>query len=467
VRRSLLVLFTTGSVFDAGVIAAAGRIGILSTTLWGGAMADRVSRRLILIAVPLAQAALMSVVASSVYAGHVLIPLLAGASLVDGALVGILQGATLPALRRIVPREQFAARAAQEQGLHQAAQLAGSPLAAFLFTASRWLPFAADAVSFVFAATGAALIRRPLGPDRADGTENEDGDPTGRGSVLADIGEGLRFVRRQEFLRYMVALLMQRGAGPQTIGVTSSAVAAGGILGSVLAGLIIRRLGSRRVFLLGGWSTSSVSVSRRWPRSRGRSPSRHACSSSPPCPSCRSGRRTPRLSSLIGSSAASGLSPTSLPSPWSGSACCWSAGSRTSSALPQFPTESAALKTLAAGNGTDEEWAAMAPFSYGRWDAAAQAHQAAQASQTNREGAFDPGVTRAALATFAPPTLLLAGEDDVNTPPPRAAEFARLFSHAELVVQSGAAHFPWLDDAHQFVATTASFLAGNRVVGRE
>jgi len=138
VRRSLLVLFTTGSVFDAGFIAAAGRIGILSTTLWGGAMADRVSRRLILIAVPLAQAALMSVVASSVYAGHVLIPLLAGASLVDGALVGILQGATLPALRRIVPREQFAA----------------------------------DAVSFVFAATGAALIRRPLGPDRADGTEN-------------------------------------------------------------------------------------------------------------------------------------------------------------------------------------------------------------------------------------------------------------------------------------------------------
>jgi len=99
----------------------------------------------------------------------------------------------------------------------------------------------------------------------------------------------------------------------------------------------------------------------------------------------------------------------------------------------------------------------MAPFFYGRWDAAAQAHRAAQASQTNREGAavfgsegaFDPGVTRAALATFAPPTLLLAGECDVNTPPPRAAEFARSFSHAELVVQSGAAHFPWLDDAHQ------------------
>ena len=163
------MLFTTGSVFDAGVIAAAGRIGILSTTLWGGAMADRVSRRLILIAVPLAQAALMSVVASLVYAGHVLIPLLAGASLVDGALVGILQGATLPALRRIVPREQVAA----------------------------------DAVSFVFAATGAALIRRPLGPDRADGTENEDGDPTGRRQRARRHRRGLALRTPAEFLRYM------------------------------------------------------------------------------------------------------------------------------------------------------------------------------------------------------------------------------------------------------------------------
>lgn len=267
----LLVVFTTGSVFDAGVIAAAGRIGILLTSLWGGTLADRFPRKLILVTVPLTQAALMGVVALSVYTGHVLIPLLAGASLVDGAMVGIKQGATLPALRRIVPREQFAARAAQEQGLHQAAQLVGSPVAAFLFTVSQWLPFGADAISSVFASAGTALIHRPLGPDPTAGTENEDRAPAERRSVLADVREGLGFVRRQEFLRYMtawiavtnmvgncfllmlVALLKQRGAGPQAIGVTNSAVVAGGILGSVLAGLIIRRLGSRQVFVLGGW----------------------------------------------------------------------------------------------------------------------------------------------------------------------------------------------------------------------
>ena len=76
--------------------------------------------------------------------------------------------------------------------------------------------------------------------------------------------------------------------------------------------------------------------------------------------------------------------------------------------------------------------------------------QAAEAAQKNQEaaavfgseGAFNPDATRAALANFAPPTLLLAGELDVNTPPSRAAEFTQLFPNAELVVQPGAAHPP-------------------------
>jgi proline iminopeptidase len=127
------------------------------------------------------------------------------------------------------------------------------------------------------------------------------------------------------------------------------------------------------------------------------------------------------------------------------------------------------LATLASGPGTAEDWDAVAPFFYGRWDAAAQAHQVAQASQRNQEaatvfgadGAFDPSATKAALATFMSPTLLLAGELDLNTPPSRAVELAHLFPTADFVVQPGTAHFPWLDDAEQFVSTTASFLAAD------
>jgi proline iminopeptidase len=133
---------------------------------------------------------------------------------------------------------------------------------------------------------------------------------------------------------------------------------------------------------------------------------------------------------------------------------------------PWFAAAFAALEEIVAGHATDDSWQAIDPFFYGRWDAAAQAHLAAQDGHRNAEaaaafgaeGAFDPQATRAALAAFSAPVLLLAGEVDLNTVPRVVAGFAGLFPDAEFVVQPGAGHYPWLDDAAAFVATTAAFL---------
>ncbi|WP_078900717.1 alpha/beta fold hydrolase [Streptomyces sp. SBT349] len=130
---------------------------------------------------------------------------------------------------------------------------------------------------------------------------------------------------------------------------------------------------------------------------------------------------------------------------------------------PWFPAAFAALDAIAAGTGAD--WEAIAPFLYGRWDAAAQEHHAAgrpgnaeAAALFAAEGAFDPRATRAALAGFEAPVLLLTGEFDMNSPPRPTAAFAALFPDATLVVQPGAGHYPWLDHPGPFVATTAAFL---------
>lgn len=77
------------------------------------------------------------------------------------------------------------------------------------------------------------------------------------------------------------------------------------------------------------------------------------------------------------------------------------------------------------------------------------------------EGAFDPEATRAALAAFESPVLLLVGEFDLNSPPRAVSEFAELFPAATLVVQPGAGHSPWLDAPDRFVATVAAFLDAN------
>ncbi|MFG2617089.1 alpha/beta fold hydrolase [Streptomyces sp. NPDC048507] len=131
---------------------------------------------------------------------------------------------------------------------------------------------------------------------------------------------------------------------------------------------------------------------------------------------------------------------------------------------PWFPRAFAALEAITAGTGGDRD--AIAPFFCGRWDAAAREHHAAGqpadreiVARFGAEGAFDPDATRRALAALPVPVLLLAGEFDLNSPPDMVAAFAELLTDAALVVQSGAGHYPWIDDPARFVRTTAAFLA--------
>jgi len=133
---------------------------------------------------------------------------------------------------------------------------------------------------------------------------------------------------------------------------------------------------------------------------------------------------------------------------------------------PWFAEAFAALEAIVAGRATDGTWPAIAPLFYGRWDEAARAHEAAEDRQRNGEaaaafavdGTFDPDATRTALTPFESPVLVLAGEVDLGAPPRVMAQFAALFANAELVIQPGAGHFPWLDDADWFVGVTVAFL---------
>lgn len=134
---------------------------------------------------------------------------------------------------------------------------------------------------------------------------------------------------------------------------------------------------------------------------------------------------------------------------------------------PEHEQVSTAFEAIAAGHATDEARVAIAPFTYGRWDAAAQAHFAVMEERRDDElalahvadGAFDPPAVRAALATFEPPVLVLAGDVDLAGPQPVIAEMATLFPNAVFRTQPGAGHFPWLDDAATFRETVADFLA--------
>jgi pimeloyl-ACP methyl ester carboxylesterase len=131
-----------------------------------------------------------------------------------------------------------------------------------------------------------------------------------------------------------------------------------------------------------------------------------------------------------------------------------------------FPDAFAALERIGSGDATAADWTAIAPFTYGRWDAVSQANLAREASQKNADaaavyysaGALDPEATRTSLSRLRSPVLLVAGEYDVALPPKCAAEYAGLFRQAELAMQPGGGHYPWLDDPEWFVQTLAGFV---------
>ncbi|MEW2623158.1 alpha/beta hydrolase [Streptomyces sp. NPDC048106] len=106
------------------------------------------------------------------------------------------------------------------------------------------------------------------------------------------------------------------------------------------------------------------------------------------------------------------------------------------------------------------------PFFHGRWDATARAHADAEPEQSNGEageryfakGVFTPDATRAALAALAAPVLVYAGEFDGGPRPDLARRIAESFPDAELTVQPGAGHYPWLDDPEEFRKRITAFL---------
>lgn len=110
---------------------------------------------------------------------------------------------------------------------------------------------------------------------------------------------------------------------------------------------------------------------------------------------------------------------------------------------------------------------AFEPLMYGRWDAAARAHAAADPAQRSLpvSEAFyagyapDTEALAARLARLAAPVLLLAGEHDLWPTAAAAARAAGVFPDAELTVLPGAGHYPWLDDAAAFAAAVTGFLA--------
>ncbi|MBB4911058.1 MFS transporter [Actinophytocola algeriensis] len=179
VALALAVLQASGGMTDLGVVLAANLVPTLVLLLVGGAVADRVSRRTVLIVTNLATAVVMAAMAVVLITGSYDLVVIACLAFAGGAVSAFSQ----PALRGIVPelveRRDLQRANALLSGSQNTARILGPVVAGVLVaTVGGGWALAVDAASYLLAAaaftripgtTRAPAAHRPLWRDLADG----------------------------------------------------------------------------------------------------------------------------------------------------------------------------------------------------------------------------------------------------------------------------------------------------------
>lgn len=263
----LLVLATTGSPAKAGVVAAAGSLPLLVLTLPAGALVDRWDRKRVMIVADGARCLALTSIVVALTFDALTFAQIVFVALVDGTGFVFFNVAERSALRRVVPDHQLSAALARNQTREYAALLAGTPLGGVLFGVGRLVPFLFDAVSYFVSVVSVLLIRTSF---RRVPVSTE------RPRLLTDMRAGLGWFWRQPFIRttsllvtgsdftlnalflVVIVLAQERGASSALIGAMFVFLGVGGMLGSLVAPWLARRLGMRAIVVATQWTIAAL-----------------------------------------------------------------------------------------------------------------------------------------------------------------------------------------------------------------
>lgn len=246
----LLVLSMTGSAVRAGLVGTAGLVVTVLSRLPAGVVADRVDRRRIMLVCDAVRLLAFGVLGLAVLRGDPPFGLVVAVVVISAAGTAFFSTAEHSSLRSIVTSGQLPQAVARNEARIYATSLAGPPIGGLLFGLGAGLPFLGNALTFLASMLGVALVRRPL-------QQPHEREPGGHVAALA---EGLRFVLGNPFLRTVllvvaplnlalhgvtftvIVTLQSHGVAPAIIGTVETVVAAGGLLGSLLAPALLRRI---------------------------------------------------------------------------------------------------------------------------------------------------------------------------------------------------------------------------------
>jgi predicted MFS family arabinose efflux permease len=245
-----LVLALTGSPAQAGLMGGLRALPYLLFSLPAGALVDRWNRKTVMILSDSGRALALGSIPLALLLGHLTLAQLYAVSAVEGTLFVFFNLAEVASLPRVVPKEQLPAANAQYSATEGTSALVGPALGGALFGVAQALPFVADAVSYAASVLSLTAIRaRFQGERRAE-----------RQRLWREVGEGLSWLWHQPLIRFIALLtgmsnltsagfvliiivLAQRvQATPFATGLIFTIGGIGGILGSLIASPLQRRL---------------------------------------------------------------------------------------------------------------------------------------------------------------------------------------------------------------------------------
>jgi MFS family permease len=250
----------TGSSFWVGMLGLVGLVPLVLFGLWGGAVADAVDRRVLLLGSSLLLWACTGGLLAAELAGVAGLPLLLGLVAVQAAgfaVASSTRGAIVPRVlpERLVPAANTLSFTAAHVGLVLGPLLAGLILARWSFAAA----YAADLAVFTVALYAAARLPAlpPAGPATSPG--------------LRSVAEGLAFIATRPVLLLSFAvdiaamvLAMPRALFPETAATLGGRGAVGWLYAAIAMGAVAAGLSSGWIGRVGRQGVALVAAVIAW-----------------------------------------------------------------------------------------------------------------------------------------------------------------------------------------------------------
>lgn len=257
----LIVLAVTGSATRAGVVLGLHTMAFLVFGLVAGALVDRWDRKKTMIWCEVGRGVLTASVAVALVLNVLTSVHLYLVAVLTGVLTTIFQTANTAALPNVVRPSQVASALGYTQAAFNTVSIFGAALAGLVYAVGRAVPFVMNAVSFAVSAITLRFMR----------TEFQEKRGTAPARIIAEIREGLAWVRKQPVIRFLtiiqaadnvrygagylliIVLATRVNATPLQIGLIFSGAALGALLGALASGHVTRGFPLGRVAAIMLW----------------------------------------------------------------------------------------------------------------------------------------------------------------------------------------------------------------------